>query len=119
MENCEKMRGIDLERLDGIMLQMGFRDCLKGTPMFREAVQLRAWHPERKLIDDIFPEIAVKHYCTRACVERNIRTAIHCACESCPAVVLREIFGGSLAPGEIPTNSLCIARLAKLVEYLE
>lgn len=105
---------INAQKLDRILLDLGFSDILFGTDYLREAVRLYDGG-RTQITGEIYPEIAAK-YCTRKmAVERCIRHAISRAFLRGDMEKAREIFGWSISPDKgVPTVGECIARLARV-----
>lgn len=105
---------INEEKLNKIMLELGFADVLSGTAYLREAVRLYA-SGNTQIVYGIFPEVAGK-FCTQAQrVERCIRHAIERAWVRGSVDAQGLYFGYTVDPAKgKPTVGECIARLARV-----
>ena len=101
---------VNNEKLDEILLDLGFSENTRGTEFLRDAVENYA--PGQSVTRDIYGRIAKKFGTTGTAVERNIRHAIEKAFTRSSGVVMMRTFGYSLNPDTgRPTNSECISRL--------
>lgn len=99
-----------------LVMQAGVSPHLNGFPTTCTGVELTLkYGPEhRKVVADLYPEIAALFGTTPASVERNIRTAINYAWSS---GALKHFYEGlGLYAEKRPSNSAFIAQLAQLMQ---
>lgn len=104
---------IDREKLDTLMVELGFAENLTGTRLIRDAVEL--YHPGCSVVKGLYAALAIAHSSTPARVERAIRNAIEVSWLRGSVEAQRRIFGFTVNPNKgTPTNSELIARFARL-----
>ena len=105
---------IDMEKMDRIMLDLGFSDALSGTEFLRAAVELYD-SGKTQFTTEVYPTLGVLFLTQPASIERNIRHSIERAWERGSWEVQYKYFGYSVKPDKgCPTVSECIARLARV-----
>lgn len=101
------------EKLDNLLLELGFAENLTGTRLIRDAAEL--YHPGCSVVKGLYAALAVAHSTTPARAERAIRHAIEVAWMRGNVDAQRRIFGYTVNPSKgVPTNSELISRLARL-----
>lgn len=73
---------IDRKKLIRTMDSLGYRESMKGTSYFREAIMLLDANPRSSMYYDIYPGVAAAVGATPARVERAMRAATEVAMES-------------------------------------
>lgn len=104
----------DEEKLEQIMLELGFPENLLGTRYVRTAVE--HYRPGMSITGELYPTVAAAYNTSPARVERAIRHATTRAFDRagwCAAPM--RYFGNSINPKTgIPMNSELIARLERI-----
>lgn len=104
---------INAEKLDEILLELGYPEHLSGTNALREAV--RIYRPGMEITRELYPAVAVAINSTPTRVERAIRHATECAWDRQGYGADLRYFGNTISPQKgRPTNIELIARLEKL-----
>ena len=105
---------INEEKMEMVLLALGFPEHLLGTRYLREAVRL--WAAGRTQIScELYPGVAAKFNTTPQRVERAIRHAIEVAWVRGDQKAQMDYFGWTVAPDiGRPKVGECIARLARV-----
>lgn len=85
---------INGQKLDEMMLKLGFRDRLLGTGMLRYAVTV--WTRGKQLCKELYPEVGKRYGVSGARVERDMRYAIEDAWMRADMDVVEHYFGASV-----------------------
>lgn len=106
---------VNTEKLDDIMLRLGYPESLIGTHYIRRAVL--AYRPGAAMCKEIYPAIANAVESTPARVERAIRHATQTAWGRGSVSAQEQFFGYSVNPETgMPTNGELVARLARVCD---
>lgn len=106
---------VDWEKLEKVMLRLGFDEALLGTGYIREAVGIWDDSPHCSLTKELYPEVARQFGTTPTRAERAMRHAIETASLRGSQREWDEIFGFSIDPEKgRPVNGSLIARLARV-----
>lgn len=105
---------VNEEKLDKIMLDLGYSENLRGTQYLRAAVL--AFRPRMSMVNELYPAIAAATESTPTAVERAIRHATARAFDRAGwSEAPRKYFGNSIDPSTgMPKNGELIARLERL-----
>lgn len=104
---------INEEKLEKVLLDLGYPESLSGTRYLREAVGL--FLPGMAITKELYPQVARLNGTTPSRIERAIRHATQTAwCRG--SITLQELlFGSSINPQTgVPTNGELVARLARV-----
>ena len=101
---------INEEKLDKVLLELGFSDYHFGTAYLRHAVKI--WMPGTHVYKAIYPAVAKMYRTTPARAERCMRHSIERAMLRADYDTIRKYFGNSIDPQRgKPTNGEYVARL--------
>ena len=104
---------IDEEKMDSILLELGFGEVLAGTGYLREAVRQYAGG-RTQITGEVYTAVAEVLNTTNTAVERCIRHAIGRSLQRGNPDVIHKVFGWTLnVETGVPTVGECIARLAR------
>ena len=104
---------INEEKVDEILLELGYPEHLTGTKALREA--LRIYRPGMEITRKLYPAVAAAMNSTPARVERAIRHATECAWDRQGYGTGVRYFGNTISPEKgRPCNLELIARLERL-----
>ena len=100
------------EKLDGLLLELGFDEFVNGTEFLRRAVRR---YDRREKLTALYDELGKAAGCTGAAYERGIRHAKEKAMARGDFHAWTRVFGWTVNPytGGV-TNGELIARLARL-----
>ena len=102
---------INEEKLDEVLLTLGYDDFNRGTTYLRECV--KEYTPGDK-ITALYARVGRLHGTTGSRVERAIRHVQRKAWGRCPMLTRVLYFGNSVDPDTGPTNCELIARLERI-----
>ena len=103
------------EKLEQMMLELGFPENLRGTHYLREAAALWSRKPLQSITQELYPAIAEAHSAKPEQVERCMRSAIERAWQQGNPEVQRRIFGWTYsAQMGRPRVGEFVARIARV-----
>ena len=104
---------VNKQKVDNMLLELGFPEHLQGTQMLRLAVS--EYRPGMAIVKELYPAIAAACNSTPSRTERAIRHAIESVWRHGSAMEQYKYFGSSVDPERgKPVNGHLIARLAYL-----
>lgn len=106
---------VNEEKLEKVLLDLGYPERLSGTRYLREAVGL--FVPGMAITKELYPAVARLNGTTPSRIERAIRHATQTAWGRGSVSTQEQIFGYSVNPETgIPTNGELVARLARICD---
>ena len=106
---------INEEKLEKVLLDLGYPELLSGTRYLREAVGL--YVPGMAITKELYPAVARLNGSTPSRIERAIRHATQTAWCRGSIMVQEMMFGSTINPETgIPTNGELVARLARVCD---